>query len=111
MGASIDVMDKKDVHLIAAKSRQAIFERAHDTVVRVVEANANLRRVDVYAAVLVAGVTRIEQTTDFGGDDRVPAVPECTTKAHFSKAMAVERRGVEIANAAIPCRIDSFGSI
>ena len=105
---AVEVVDQEQVNGIEAQPLQAVFPRAHDAVVPVVEAEVKGQAADPEALlerIEVAGSR--EHPADLGREHEVLALllAEKVAEAVFAFAIAVERGSVVVADASVPSRL------
>jgi hypothetical protein len=110
----VGIVDEQDVDAVQAKALEARRDRAQDAVAAVV-APAPVRRGHGEALVVVAGHLgdRLEQPSDLRGQDELVtrALGERGADAPLGEAEPVVRRGVEVAHAELPRRVDGRARI
>ena len=109
----VEVVDHQQVDRAEAEALQAVLVGTHDAVVAVVEVQRERQRIAPVLLVEQVGTGGgAQHAAHLGGDlepvARVPA--QEFAEAVFALAVAVERRGVEVADAGVPCALqNSFG--
>src|SRR5205823_528332 len=101
----IGVVQVGDVNVVQAQPFQGVLDAAPDAALgEVPYASAGSGNVEALGVLAAAGV-RFQHTAHFGGDDKfIPRlVPEDGAKPLFGESQPVVRRGVEVADAGIPC--------
>ena len=104
-GPEIDVVDQRDVDLRQSEPQMRMLQRAHDAVIGVVEHRCEARQA-VLAEVgrrLLARLHGVQDAADLGRQHEVVARLVAQRRAHaqLAAAVAVERRGVEVAHATL----------
>ena len=105
---AVEVVDQQQVNGVEAQPLQAVFPRAHDAVVSVVEAEIEGQAADPEALLERIEVTGgREHPADFGREHEVLALllAEKVSEAVLAFAIAVERGGVVVADAGVPGRL------
>ncbi len=107
MGVGADVVHEQQVDALQAEPLQAVLERAHDAAVAVVVVRAERQRGGPAVVHRLHGGIGAHQPADLGADDEGIAGLLAQEGAHavLAQRVPVERGGVEIAQAGIPCRL------
>ena len=105
---AVEVVDQQQVNGVEAQPLQAVFPRAHDAIVPVVEAEVKGQAADPEALLErmeIAGGG--EHPADLGREHEVAALllAEKVAEAVFAFAIAVKRGGVVVADAGVPSRL------
>ena len=111
-GPEIDVMDQGDVDLLQPEPQVRVLQRAHDTIVGIVEDRCEARQA-VLTKVgrrLLAGLHGVHDAADLGRQHVAVArlFPQRRTHAQLAAAVAVVRRGVEVADAGVVAVVGEF---
>ncbi len=96
------------IDAVEAEALQALLVRTHDAVVGIVVDETHLRRLHEEQAVHLFLRARKEQAPDLGPDREIPAPAfrEEPADAHLGEPEAVQRRGVEVADALVQRGMD-----
>ena len=113
---------REDVHIVAehdldrvhAEPFERLLQRAHHAVIGIVEALAAGGHVEEFAlARSLERIANLEYATHLGGEQRAGwnLFPQKAVQPCLGKAKSVKRRGVEIADADIPRRLQRGGRL
>jgi hypothetical protein len=103
VGPDVEVVHQEDVDPPGAEALQAVLERTHHAVVGVVVDLGKRQAVLELAVVEGRRIARLEQAPDLGREHEIGArlAAQRLAEAMLRQAEAVQRRGVEIADAGI----------
>ena len=101
VGEGIDVVDEEDVDAVEAEALEAVLVGAHGAVIGVVEPRLEGERLRPRIARLLGRAPRLEAAADLGREHPAVAAAELVADDALRLAVAVERRRVEIADAAV----------
>src|ERR1700722_16117148 len=105
VGEDIDIVAVNDIHVVETEALEREFERAHHTVVGIVEALPPRRGFKEHALTCTfRRLTQIEQPADLGGNQIGAARlrTQETVQSGLGKSQPVKRRGVKVATASRP---------
>ncbi len=113
VGIAIDVVDVDDVEPRNAEALQALVDRAQRPGAGIVPALPVRQHIDIAVLLARRGTVRNEQSSDLRREDVLVSrdAAERLADADFRKAVAVMRRGIEIADAGcarVPHQCDRF---
>ena len=110
----VQVVDQQQIDARQAEALQAVLEAAHDPIVAVVEAMLEFQSAAPEAVLEVLRIVEgAEQSADLGRQHVVGAraAIQRTTEAMLALATAIPRRGVVIADAGIPRRLQGGAGV
>ena len=108
MGVATDVVDIEQVDTREAEALQAVLVAAQDAVVRIIVAHAERHRRPEAIALRIVGDARIgiHQPPDLGRDRDFRTLAQRIADATLGQAATIMRRGIDVAQPGIQCRID-----
>ncbi|MHC2600169.1 hypothetical protein ACVL92_000983 [Bradyrhizobium liaoningense] len=100
----VGIMHEQDVDAVEPKARQALLDRSHHPVMAEIEHRPLARRALVVLVLGGSAIRCAQQTADLGRDDVGVArlLPQECAQPPLGKTKAIERRGVEEADAGRP---------